>query len=317
MILLSCADKKKKLTISGQTMGTTYSIKLVEENVDSIYIHNSIDNILEDINSQMSTYIDNSCISSFNNLEIGDSLNVKLDFIDVFNKAQYYHSLTNGIFEVTIKPLIDLWGFENSNNRTSIPDSSSIKSSVRSIGINNIELRDDYLYKIDNVSLDFSAIAKGYAVDKIAIFLKQNQIYNFMVEIGGELSLSGYNSENKKWSIGVQNPSLNNISSTLNLLLTNKTIATSGNYRNFFTHEGKSYSHIISPITGYPIDNNILSVTVISDQCIDADALATSLIIMSIKDGLTLIDKIEGTEVFYITKENESLYSEGFKSFVR
>ena len=298
-------------------MGTTYSIKLVEENLDSLYIHNSIDNILEDINSQMSTYIDNSCISRFNNLEIGDSLNVKLDFIDVFNKAQYYHSLTNGTFEVTIKPLIDLWGFENNNYRTSIPDSSSIKNAVRSIGINNIKLRDDYLYKIDNVSLDFSAIAKGYAVDKIAIFLKQNQIYNFMVEIGGELSLSGYNSENKKWSIGVQNPSLNNISSTLNLLLTNKTIATSGNYRNFFTHEGKSYSHIISPITGYPIDNNILSVTVISDQCIDADALATSLIIMSIKDGLSLIDKIEGTEVFYITKENESLYSEGFKSFVR
>ena len=317
MFLLSCADKKKKLTISGQTMGTTYSIKLVEENVDSIYIHNSIDNILEDINSQMSTYIDNSNITRFNNLEIGDSLNVKLDFINVFNKAQYYHSLTNGIFEVTIKPLIDLWDFENSNYRTSIPDSSSIKSAVRSIGINNIKLRDDYLYKIDNVSLDFSAIAKGYAVDKIATFLKENLIYNFMVEIGGELSLSGYNSENKKWTIGVQNPSLNNISSTLNLLLTNKTIATSGNYRNFFTHEGKSYSHIISPITGYPIDNNILSVTVISDQCIDADALATSLIIMNIEAGLSLINKIEGTEVFYITKENESLYSEGFKSFVR
>ncbi|MAM99074.1 MAG: hypothetical protein CMF91_04210, partial [Candidatus Marinimicrobia bacterium] len=114
-----------------------------------------------------------------------------------------------------------------------------------------------------------------------------------------------------------QNPSLNNISSTLNLLLTNKAIATSGNYRNFFTHDGKSYSHIISPTTGYPIDKNILSVTVISDQCIDADALATSLIVMNIEDGIDLIDKIKGTEVFYITKENENLYSKGFKTFVR
>tara|TARA_A100001011_G_C14267993_1_gene825627 strand:- start:270 stop:1169 length:900 start_codon:yes stop_codon:yes gene_type:complete len=298
-------------------MGTTYSIKLVRENVDSIYIHNSIENILEEINSQMSTYIDNSCISNFNNLEIGDSLNIKSDFIYVFNKSDYYHSLTNGSFEVTIKPLIDLWGFEKPNYRKNIPDSSSIKSAIRSIGINNIKLRDGYLYKMNNVSLDFSAIAKGYAVDKIAKFLKENLIYNFMVEIGGELSLSGYNSENKKWTIGVQNPSLNNISSTLNLFLTNKAIATSGNYRNFFTHEDKSYSHIISPITGYPIDNNILSVTVISDQCIDADALATSLTVMSIKDGLNLIDKIEGSEVFYITKENENLYSEGFKNFVR
>ena len=298
-------------------MGTTYSIKLVEENIDSIYIHNSIENILENINSQMSTYIDSSCISKFNNLEIGDSLNIKSDFIHVFNKSHYYHSLTNGLFEVTIKPLIDIWGFEKPDYRTNIPDSSSIKRALTNIGINNIKLRDGYIYKMNEVSLDFSALAKGYAVDKIATFLKDNLIYNFMVEIGGELSLSGYNSENKKWSIGVQNPSLNNISSTLNLLLTNKTIATSGNYRNFFTHDGKSYSHIISPTTGYPIDNNILSVTVISDQCIDADALATSLIVMNIEDGIDLIDKIKGTEVFYITKENENLYSKGFKTFVR
>ena len=126
-----------------------------------------------------------------------------------------------------------------------------------------------------------------------------------MVEIGGELSLSGYNSDKQKWSIGIQNPSLNNISSTLNLTLPNKTIATSGNYRNFFTHDGKKYSHIISPTTGYPIDNNILSVTIISDQCMDADALATSLIVMNINDGIDLIDKIKDAEVFYITKERE------------
>ncbi|MBV67332.1 MAG: hypothetical protein CMG26_03145 [Candidatus Marinimicrobia bacterium] len=298
-------------------MGTTYSIKLVEENIDSIYIHNSIENILENINSQMSTYIDSSCISKFNNLEVGDSLNIKSDFNHVFNKSHYYHSLTNGSFEVTIKPLIDLWGFEKPDYRTNIPDSSSIKRALTNIGINNIKIRDGYIYKMNEVSLDFSALAKGYAVDKIATFLKDNLIYNFMVEIGGELSLSGYNSEDKKWSIGVQNPSLNNISSTLNLLLTNKAIATSGNYRNFFTHDGKSYSHIISPTTGYPIDKNILSVTVISDQCIDADALATSLIVMNIEDGIDLIDKIKGTEVFYITKENENLYSKGFKTFVR
>lgn len=298
-------------------MGTTYSIKLVKENIDSIYLHNSIENILENINSQMSTYIDSSCISNFNNLAVGDSLNIKSDFSHVFNKSHYYNSLTNGSFEVTIKPLIDLWGFEKPDYRNNIPDSTSIKRALTNIGINNIKLRDDYIFKMNEVSLDFSALAKGYAVDKIATFLRENLIYNFMVEIGGELSLSGYNSENKKWSIGVQNPSLNNISSTLNLLLTNKTIATSGNYRNFFTHEGKSYSHIISPTTGYPIDNNILSVTVISDQCVDADALATSLIVMNVEDGINLIDKIKGTEVFYITKGNENLYSKGFKAFIR
>ena len=298
-------------------MGTTYSVKLVDENLDSIYIHTSINNILKDINAQMSTYIDSSSISNFNNLDIGDSINVKPDFIYVFNKSNYYHSLTNGSFEVTIKPLIDLWGFENTSYRKDIPDSTLILNALKSVGINNIKLKNNYLHKMDNVNLDFSAIAKGYAVDKISTFLKDNFIYNFMVEIGGELSLSGNNAQNKKWTIGIQNPSLNNVSPTLNLFLTNKSIATSGNYRNFFTYDGKSYSHIISPLTGYPIDDNILSVTVISDQCIDADALATSLMVLSIKDGLNLVDNIVGTEVFYITKENKNLYSEGFMNFVR
>ena len=109
-------------------MGTTYSIKLEEENIDSIYIHNSIENILENINSQMSTYIDSSCISNFNNLEVGDSLNIKSDFSHVFNKSHYYHSLTIGLFEVTIKPLIDLWGFEKPDYRTNIPDSRSTRN---------------------------------------------------------------------------------------------------------------------------------------------------------------------------------------------
>ena len=138
-----------------------------------------------------------------------------------------------------------------------------------------------------------------------------------MVEIGGELSLAGYNLNKQKWSIGIQNPLSKNIKSTLNLTLTDKSVATSGNYRNFFIYEGKKYSHIISPVTGYPVDNNILSVTIISDHCMDADALATSLMIMSINDGMALIESIEDAEVFYITKEGESLYSKGFRRFIR
>ena len=138
-----------------------------------------------------------------------------------------------------------------------------------------------------------------------------------MVEIGGELSLAGYNLNKQKWSIGIQNPLSKNIKYTLNLKLTDKSIATSGNYRNFFIYEEKKYSHIISPVTGYPVDNNILSVTIISDHCMDADALATSLMVMSINDGMALIESIEDAEAFYITKEGQSLYSKGFRRFIR
>ena len=298
-------------------MGTTYSVKFIEENIDSSYIHSSIDSILNQIILEMSTYLDSSTISKFNALSIGDSIYVKSDFINVFNKSLFYYSSTNGSFEVTIKPLIDLWGFEGSSSITSIPDTSSIIKALNNIGIDKIKLNGNYLHKTANVTLDFSAIAKGYAVDKISELLKNNLISNYMVEIGGELSLAGYNLNKQKWSIGIQNPLSKNIKSTLNLTLTDKSVATSGNYRNFFIYEGKKYSHIISPVTGYPVDNNILSVTIISDHCMDADALATSLMVMSINDGMALIESIEDAEVFYITKEGKSLYSKGFRRFIR
>ena len=154
-------------------MGTTYSVKFIEENIDSSYIHSSIDSILNQIILEMSTYVDSSTISKFNALSIGDSIYVKSDFINVFNKSLFYYSSTNGSFEVTIKPLIDLWGFEGSSSITSIPDTSSIIKALNNIGIDKIKLNGNYLHKTANVTLDFSAIAKGYAVDKISELLKK------------------------------------------------------------------------------------------------------------------------------------------------
>ena len=297
-------------------MGTTYTIKLIGENINTDNIQDSITSILDHINHQMSTYIDTSRISIFNKSDINDSTIVGNDFIHILNKSIYYNNITNGAFDITIKPLVELWGFGATGTPDSIPTEKEIDSLLSYIGIDNITVNKNYLHKMGNVNVDFSAIAKGHAVDKISSYLTKVDIPNHMVEIGGEIRVSGYNSDGNSWHIGIQNPNENHISPFINIFLTDKGMATSGNYRNYYTVNGKKYAHIISPITGKPIENNILSVTVISDDCLDADALATALMVMNINQGLKLIENLEDTEVLYTLENNKILYSSGFKSFI-
>ena len=297
-------------------MGTTYSVAIASESIDSIYIHSNIDLILNDINQQMSTYIDTSAISIFNTLPAGDSLYIGSDFMFVLNQSVYFNSITSGAFDPTIKPLVELWGFGENGSIISIPNDKDISSAINQLGIDRILIKDNSVIKIKDVNIDFSAIAKGYAVDKISDFLSNEYFPNHMVEIGGEVRVSGLKENQKPWTIGVQNPGIKENSTFLALSLSNKGMATSGNYRNYFDLDGKRYSHIISPISGYPVDNKILSVTVISDSCMDSDALATALMVMNIEDGIRLIESMPGFEVFYYLEDDEYLYSSGFKNFI-
>ena len=297
-------------------MGTTYTIKAIGRNINTDNTQDSISSILDRINHQMSTYIDTSTISIFNKSDIRDSTRVENDFIHILNKSIYYNDITNGAFDVTVKPLVELWGFGVTGPLESIPTDKEIDNLLNYIGIDNITINKNYLHKTVDVNVDFSAIAKGYAVDEISSYLSTIDIQNHMVEIGGEIKVSGFNSEGNSWHIGIQNPNENDISPFINIFLTDKGMATSGNYRNHYTINGKKYAHIISPITGKPIENNILSVTVISDDCLDADALATALMVMNINQGLKLIEDLEDTEVLYTLENNKILYSSGFKSFI-
>ena len=297
-------------------MGTTYTIKAIGRNINTDNTQDSIARILDRINYEMSTYIDTSMISIFNESEINDSTRVGNDFIYILNKSIYYNDITSGAFDVAVKPLVELWGFGARGSLDSIPTDKEIDSLLKYIDIDNITINKNYLHKTGDVNVDFSAIAKGYAVDEISSYLTEVDIPNHMVEIGGELKVSGFNRDGDSWHIGIQNPNENDISPFINIFLTDKGMATSGNYRNYYTVNGKRYAHIISPITGKPIENNILSVTVISDDCLDADALATALMVMNIDQGLKLIENLEDTEALYTLDNNKILYSSGFKSFI-
>jgi len=301
LFLLSCSKKEISYTLSGKTMGTRYKIDIISTVFDSSGVHNSIKNLLTNINKEMSTYIDSSTISKFNSLNARSSIKINSDFEYVLNKSKYYNEITNGSFDVTIKPLVELWGFGSSKSILSIPESNNIDSAITLLGIEKVYTdKNRRLFKSQRVNIDFSAIAKGYAVDKISDFLKTNSLINHMVEIGGEIKVSGKNKNRGNWNIGIQNPSLQNSSPLIILAISDKGVATSGNYRNYYDINGKRYSHIISPLTGFPVENKIKGVTVISNTCIDSDALATALMVMDLNDGMKLVEELKEVEAFYI-----------------
>jgi thiamine biosynthesis lipoprotein len=298
-------------------MGTTYKITVTSTQIDSSKIHTSVDSILYFINQEMSTYIDGSTISRFNDLNPGFELLIGEDFYYVLQKSIYYNNISSGAFDITIKPLVELWGFGASGSILLIPDSSKVMNALTFLGLEKINISNNrVLTKNKEVSIDLSAIAKGFAVDKISNFLTNNSLGNHMVEIGGEVRVSGYNRSKDKWSIGIQNPHIENTAPLATLLISDKGIATSGNYRNYYDIDGKRYSHIISPATGYPVENQIRGITVISDNCLDSDALATALLVMDVGDGIKLIEDLKGFEVFYILDNGEHLLSSGFMNFV-
>tara|TARA_B100000959_G_C14826869_1_gene560165 strand:+ start:77 stop:991 length:915 start_codon:yes stop_codon:yes gene_type:complete len=297
-------------------MGTTYSIKITQPIINQNKIQRDVDSILYSINMEMSTYIDSSDISRFNKSSPGLKYSLKDDFYKVISVARDFYNTTNGYFDITINPLVELWGFSKGGYIETIPSPELIDSTLKYIGMEKLIIGEDKsITKEKTLTIDLSAIAKGYAVDKISEYLDELSFNNYMVEIGGEVRALGKKNKDEGWIIGVQNPNKDDVDSILKINLLNKSLATSGNYRNYYDIDGKKYSHIISPLTGYPINNDILSVSVISEECINADALATALMIFNPHKGIKFVENLEKTEVFYVLDGNKTLFSSGFKKY--
>ena len=297
-------------------MGTTYSINIYSDSIDLDNLKNKIDSLLYDINKEMSTYISDSEISKFNKSQKG-AYAVSEDFLYVVDKALGYYLLSNK-YDITIKPIVDKWGF--GNNRSNImPDSTEITNFLKIVGSDKISIKNNKLVKdYDNVQIDLSSIAKGYAVDKISVFLKNNFYTDFMVEIGGEIKVSGLNNEHK-WRLGIMDPTDSKIFKTI--CLSDKSLATSGTYNNYFDFNGSKYSHLINPLNGYPVKHNIKSVSVVANNCIDADALATLLIIHDNPyEALNIINKIESVEAMILIHDEDDhvieIISDNFNNYI-
>ena len=324
IILFLCSCDKPHLneyTLSGETMGTTYRIVINSKDSIDINLQSQIDSILLSFNQSMSTYIDNSEISVFNKMDKGEYLNVSNDFYHVLEKSLMYYDISKGFFDVTIDPLYKIWGFRGSDY-ISEPTQSQIDSVLSFVGMDNVKLSKypSISKSHSKVKINLGAIAKGYAVDIISNYLISNNYLEHLVEIGGEIKVR--TNRDYMWSVGIQNPKkLYNVIEKINIK--NNSIATSGSYFNYREYlDSKSIkTHIINPITGYPLevlDGRISSATVISKDCIDADAIATILMLLDKDKALDFIENTDQTEAYIIFFEKDSLNfieSSGFNQY--
>ena len=310
LLTLMCAAcwPQKELRLTGKTMGTIYHIKVVAGWMDSAEdLQRQIDDRLAAINRSMSTYDPDSEISRFNALSTTGSISISDDFVDVLKAATELHRLTDGAWDGTLDPLVNLWGFGRGGGINQIPDERAIQAALARVGFDRIRLQPPgTLSKTTaSVTLDLASIAKGYGVDAIARLLGQNGFEHFLVEIGGEVYARGYRQDGKPWRVGINRPdkraALNDVYKAV--VLTDRAMATSGNYRIFFTVGEQSYSHIIDPRTGFPVTNGVVSATVVAANCTVADGLATALMVMGPQHGVSLVNRLPAVECLIVVQQ--------------
>ncbi len=328
IFLLGGCGLKKEFVISGKTMGTTYRINIVTGYFKNVVIlkeklKEKIDKRLQEINKSMSTFLKDSEISRFNSSHlIGKKKYISKDFWNVMLVAENLYNITDGAWDGTIEPLVSLWGFGSKETKGRIPEKEEIEAHLTEIGFNLIEISRNnrcLAKKKASITLDLASIAKGYGVDQISALLRKNGIDNFLVEIGGEIYASGFRKDNKKWRVGINMPKKDAPYDQVYKITTlhNEALATSGVYRNFFeVGNGRLYSHIIDPKTGYPVINGVVSVSIIAENCTFADGLATAILVMGRKKGIELVNRLDNVECTIVVKNKDGsltgYYSRGF-----
>lgn len=297
------------LELSGVTMGTIYDIKINSREAlrtqDKIKI--GIAEILDHIDKSMSTYNPDSELSVINNNRTTGWQPVSDDLYTVLNDALRISRITDGAFDVTVGPLVNLWGFGPEKKPKTIPADADIRSRQADTGYRNLELRSgpkSVLKKIPGLYIDLSGIAKGYGVDKVADFLESSEILNYMVDIGGEIRARGVNGKGTSWNIGIEKPIAGQRSVQRSIHLRDTAMATSGDYRNFFELNGIRYSHTIDPKTGRPVTHNLVSVTVLDPSTTIADALATGLLVLGPAAATELAEKNHIAAYFIMRKKD-------------
>ncbi|MBD1388833.1 FAD:protein FMN transferase [Neiella sp. HB171785] len=298
----------EQVEIQGQTMGTYYVVKLVVTNADEIdadAIKLKIDERLIDLNRSMSTYDPESELSRFNQQSSTDAVVISNQLAFVLDEAIRLGELTDGALDVTVGPLVNLWGFGPEGRPEQVPSAEQISDARRRIGLDKIELSGGGLRKFnDDVYVDLSAIAKGYGVDEISDLVTRLGFDNSMVDIGGELRVKGHNRNRKSWRVAIEKPVTTERAVQQIVEVSNLGMATSGDYRNYFEQDGQRFSHTIDPASAKPIAHKLVSVTVLHPSSMTADGIATALMVMGDEQGLAWAESIE-LPVYMIIKTDD------------
>ncbi|GAB0109990.1 FAD:protein FMN transferase [Pseudoalteromonas distincta] len=319
-LLSGCGEKPelKEIFLEGKTMGTTYHIKYYDEQaqLSASQLQLQIDAVLKDVNQSMSTYIEDSEINTFNRLPANQVMPISEDFRAVISESIRLGESTKTL-DVTMGPLIDLWGFGPDKKPTKRPSDEELASMVEKIGIDKLILNEQGLAKtVNGLELSFSATAKGYGIDKVAQLLESHDITNYMVEIGGELRIAGEKPNNQDWKIAIEQPDAQPGERKVHRVLSPGTsgIATSGDYRIFYKMDGEIYTHLIDPATGMPIKHDLVSVTVLHPSAMTADGLATALTVMGMQKAQAYAEQHD-LPVYLIGKSKEGLVTYSSPAF--
>ena len=316
--LAGCGDARRNLALSGQTMGTQYSLRLAGATPSASrleLLHAAVQSALDDVDHRLSLYRSGSELLRFNAYAGTAPLSLSQPLHDVLQAGQRMARLTDGAFDMSVAPLVDAWGFGPSKGTSTLqrpPAAQALNSGRAALGHGGLQLVVEHRAAIKRhpgYQADLGGIAKGYGVDRGALALQALGVEDFMLEVGGEVRTLGRNSRGQAWQIGIEEPDAAPQRARLVLPLSGRSMATSGDYRQFFEYQGRRYSHEIDPANGEPIANGLASVTVVADDCMSADALATGLIVLGPQRGMALAQR-EGIAAHFILRTAQGGFSD-------
>jgi thiamine biosynthesis lipoprotein len=315
-----------EVLLQGFTMGTTYNIKVVAtpEQVEVLKLQDKIDEVLKRINQEMSTYISDSEISRFNQSTSKGAFEISNGFARVLAESIRLGELSNGKLDITVGPLVNLWGFGPEQRPEKVPSDVLLKSTMARVGLTKLHLVGNQLSKdIPNLYVDLSTTAKGYGVDVVAELIEANGITNYLVEIGGEMRVKGFKHTGELWAIAIEKPIVDSTGEHREvqqiIIPKDNAVATSGDYRIYFEADGQRFSHIIDPSTGKPINHNLVSVTVIDSSSMTADGLSTTLMVMGAEKGMKFAVKNNIAALFISKTEHgfDEQFTVKFKQYLK
>ncbi len=326
MLLAGCGERSREaIQLSGPAQGTSYNITLVagEQRIDGAALQQRIEQRLAEIDKSLSNYRDDSEVEALNRAPVGEWVEVGTDLYNVLLLSMEVSWLSNGAFDVSVAPLVRLWGFGAAEARAALPTDAEIDVARAHIGFQHLELDlgASRVRKGRAIEVDIAGVAQGYSVDELAKLLDAAGVADYLVEVGGELRVKGRSPRNTPWRIAIEQPVAAPGSVQQALLLGEGAVSTSGDYRDYFEKDGVRYSHTLDAATGRPISHRLASVTVVHPECGYADALSTAIMVLGPERGLELAEQ-QGLSVYLIVRSDdaaggfETRYSSAFEPYL-
>ena len=314
--LTGCWFSERVEEFGGPTMGSTYTVKYVrsKDSPSLELLKRETDAILAEVDQQMSTYRDDSAIEQFNQAPAGTCQAMPAGVLQLVEAGRVLHEQSAGAFDLTLEPLLNLWGFGPKARAEKVPTAEQLTAARTRVGMQHLRSEGERLCKDVDVQVDFNSIAAGYAVDKIVQRFNELGVTRYMVEATGELKAAGKKPDGQPWRIGLEAPQDGQRVAQSVLDVDGYGISTSGDYRNYFEEEGRRYSHTLDPLTGAPITHKLAAVTVVDKSTLRADGLSTVLMVMGTERGLAFAERM-GIAAFFVTREGDAFVTQTTQAF--